>query len=107
MASKTLIVLQDDTDGSEASETIAFGIDGAAYEIDLNEKHAKQLRSSLEKYAAKGRKVGGRRSNSRGTARIDKDQISGMRAWLQEHGHDVSSRGRIPAKLQELYNKAH
>jgi hypothetical protein len=106
MASKTLIVLQDDTDGSEASETIAFGIDGAAYEIDLNEKHAKQLRSSLEKYVAKGRKVGGRRSNGGGRARIDRDQISGMRSWLQEHGHDVSSRGRIPAKLQELYHKA-
>jgi hypothetical protein len=107
MASKTLIVLQDDTDGSEASETIAFGIDGAAYEIDLNEKHAKQLRSSLEKYVSKGRKVGGRRSSGRRHARIDKEQSSGIRAWLQEHGHEVSSRGRIPAKLQEMYHKAH
>ena len=106
MASKTLIVLQDDTDGSEASETIAFGIDGAVYEIDLNEKHAKQLHSSLEKYAAKGRKVGGRRSSGRGSARIDKEQSSGMRSWLQEHGHEVNSRGRIPAKLQELYHQA-
>lgn len=107
MASKTIIVLQDDTDGSEASETIAFGIDGATYTIDLNEKHAKQLRSSLEKYAAKGRKVSGRRSSGRGRARIDRDQVSGMRSWLQEHGHDVKDRGRVPAKLQELYNKAH
>ena len=106
MASKTLIVLQDDTDGSEASETIAFGIDGAVYEIDLNEKHAKQLRSSLEKYAAKGRKAGSRRSSGRGRARIDKEQSSGMRSWLQEHGHEVNSRGRIPAKLQELYHQA-
>jgi hypothetical protein len=107
VATKTIHLLEDDIDQSEAAETIVFGLDGVAYTIDLNEKHAKQLRSSLEKYVAKGRKVGGRRSNGRGRAGIDREQSSGMRAWLQKHGHDVSARGRIPARLQELYHKAH
>ena len=37
MAQKVVVTLFDDIDGSEAAETIAFGLDGKSYEIDLNE----------------------------------------------------------------------
>ena len=47
MAKQTITQLIDDIDGSEAEETITFGIDGASYEIDLNAKNAaKQIRKS-------------------------------------------------------------
>ena len=36
MAQKVQILLLDDIDGTEASETVQFGLDGANYEIDLN-----------------------------------------------------------------------
>ena len=40
MAQKVLTMLTDDLDGSDASETITFGLDGVTYEIDLNTKNS-------------------------------------------------------------------
>ena len=40
MAQKIQVLMVDDIDGSEGSETVTFGVDGVNYEIDLNEKHA-------------------------------------------------------------------
>ena len=47
MAQKIQIVLEDDLDGSEASQTVTFGLDGTTYEIDLNDAHADELREAL------------------------------------------------------------
>ena len=60
MAQKVHIVLEDDLDGSDASQTVSFGLDGATYEIDLNDKNAAALRDALAKYVGHGRKVGDR-----------------------------------------------
>ena len=40
MSSKVLVVLEDDLDGSKASETVTFALDGTQYEIDLNDQNA-------------------------------------------------------------------
>ena len=58
MAQKVNIVLVDDIDGSEATQTVTFGLDGATYEIDLNDDHAAGLRDALATYVGHGRKVG-------------------------------------------------
>ena len=47
MTTKYVTLLEDDTDGSQASETVNFGLDGAAYEIDLSDKNASALRDTL------------------------------------------------------------
>jgi hypothetical protein len=47
MAKKTVVLLEDDIDGSEATGTLSFALDGSDYEIDLNEGHAKELREGL------------------------------------------------------------
>ena len=47
MSSKVIVILEDDIDGSKASETITFAIDGAEYEIDLNTQNAQKLRDAL------------------------------------------------------------
>ena len=44
MAQKIQTLFVDDLDGSEAEGTVRFGLDGTEYEIDLNAKHAKELR---------------------------------------------------------------
>ena len=69
MSSKVLVILEDDVDGSKASETITFAIDGAQYEIDLNDQNAKKLRDALDGYVSKARKVSGRtrKTQSRST----------------------------------------
>ena len=41
---KTLIVkLSDDIDGGDADETVRFGLDGKAYEIDLSATNARSF----------------------------------------------------------------
>ena len=65
MASRTIVLLEDDVDGSKADETIEFGIDGTTYAIDLSNSNATKLRGALDGYINKARKVSGRRSTSR------------------------------------------
>ena len=47
MAQRTTIHLVDDLDESEAAETVSFALDGTAYEIDLNDEHAAELRVTV------------------------------------------------------------
>jgi len=47
MAQKVDVRFVDDLDGSEASGTVSFALDGRAYEIDLSEENAAKLRDSL------------------------------------------------------------
>ena len=59
MAQKVSVLLVDDIDGSEARETISFGLDGTRYEIDLNGEHTQELREQLGRYVKAARKVTG------------------------------------------------
>ena len=45
MAQKTQVILTDDMDGSEATQTISFAYQGVNYEIDLNDDHAAAARN--------------------------------------------------------------
>ena len=47
MAKITQVTLVDDLDGGAADETVLFGLDGDAYEIDLSEANAQALRDLL------------------------------------------------------------
>ncbi len=61
MAKKLTIEISDDIDGSQADQTVPFGLDGAAYEIDLSNSNANALRAALEPFVAAARRTGGRR----------------------------------------------
>lgn len=63
MARRVDIVLADDIDGSDADQTVRFALDGASYEIDLNERNAGALRVALDQYVASARKVSGRNAS--------------------------------------------
>jgi Lsr2 len=58
MAQKIQTLFIDDLDGSEAEGTVRFGLDGTEYEIDLNAKHAQELRNALARYIAAGPRGG-------------------------------------------------
>ncbi|WP_331733001.1 Lsr2 family protein (plasmid) [Streptomyces sp. NBC_00015] len=107
MAQQVIMTLVDDLDGSEASETIVFALDGKSYEIDLSEAHASELREKLAQYLSAGRKTGGSRSTVRriGSERQSVDTAA-IRAWAKANGHDVNDRGRVPANIKEAYEKA-
>ena len=112
MAQKVLTLLQDDLDGSDASETVMFGLDGVTYEIDLNEKNSAKLRRALEPFVAVGRRVGGSRSGRRsgrgagGSARSSGVDPAAVRAWAASNKIKVSPRGRISAAVIEQYRAA-
>jgi hypothetical protein len=67
MASKTVIVFEDDVDGGKADETVRFGLDGATYEIDLSDRNADRLRKALAPFLDAARKTGGRPTRKRGS----------------------------------------
>ena len=57
MAQKVQVLLVDDLDGGEATETVSFGLDGSSYEIDLSSANADKIRKELALYIEKARKV--------------------------------------------------
>jgi Lsr2 len=90
--------LVDDIDGSEAAETVAFGLDAASYEIDLNTDHAAKLREAFASYVAVARRAGGSSSAPRrqsATRKRSRDDLPEVRAWLTGNGYPVKDRGRI------------
>jgi hypothetical protein len=107
----------DDLDGSEASSTVSFALDGRSYEIDLSEGNAAKLRDSLAAFVAAARRSGG--SGRRGRTpratpekdeqptRSSREHTAAIRTWARENGHDVSERGRIPQAVVEAYQAAH
>lgn len=110
MAQRVEVVLIDDVDGGDAAETVTFGLDGVTYEIDLSDKNARKLRDDFATWSGHARRAGSTgRSVSRkrpGTS-AKRSDLSAVREWARQNGHNVSERGRISAEVQEAYDKAH
>ena len=119
MAKKIVLRLVDDLTGEDipegAGETVHFSYNGAAYEIDLSEENASELRSLISKYADAGRRVAGRRSRQSEekshrkpiAGDLDADQAARIRTWAEEQGIKVNRRGRISAAVLGAYRAAH
>jgi hypothetical protein len=116
MAQKVDVRFVDDLDGSEASGTVTFALDGRAYEIDLSDDNAARLRDSLASFVAAARRTGGRRARGQRSstseapaapARPSREATAAIRTWARENGHEVSERGRIPKAVVEAYQSAH
>jgi nucleoid-associated protein Lsr2 len=106
MAQKVHITLEDDLDGGVATETVAFGLDGRSYEIDLNNKNAKALRDALAKYVGAARRSGGRAGRAKGRTQMGTSARE-IRDWARSNGHKVPDRGRIPSDVREAFEAAH
>ena len=124
MAQKIHIVLEDDIDGSEATETVSFALDGTSYEIDLNDENADKLRGALAPYVGHARKVAASRGAGGGRRRSSGSGSSGsgssgsasngsgpsakeIRDWARNNGYEVPDRGRVSAEVREAYDAAH
>lgn len=103
MAQRVHIVLEDDVDGSEAAETVSFGLDGVNYEIDLSADNAAKLRNDLAAWTGHARRIGGRKQTGR---KAKAGSANDIRAWAIAQGMQVSSRGRVSAEVREAYEKA-
>ena len=118
MAQRVQVILEDDLDGSEADETVVFGLDGAEYEVDLSTANAQGLRDAVAPWVGVARRTGGRRKRTQsataarpvennGSANNGSTNTGDIRAWAQENGYEVSSRGRVSAEIRDAYEKAH
>jgi hypothetical protein len=107
MAQRVQIILEDDYDGGDADETVAFALDGAEYEIDLSSTNAARLREELAVWIGHARKTGGRRKRAASGKPASDSSTSEIRAWALSEGYEVSSRGRVSAEVREAYDRAH
>lgn len=113
MAKETITKLIDDLDGSEAQETVKFGLDGHFYEIDLSARNANKLRNVFAPYLERGTRVSSRAASSgtrsvgrpRSTVVAERDQNAAIRAWAKRKGYDVAPRGRIKQEYVDQYHR--
>lgn len=114
MARKVQVLLVDDLDGSTANETVAFGLDGANYEIDLANANAAAFREALAAYVGAARKLGRSAApkatraaaSTKPTPTADRAQNQAIREWAKRNGLQVSERGRIPAEIVAKFHSA-
>jgi len=115
MARRAVVHLVDDLDETVIEngdgQTVHFGLNGTAYEIDLTNDHADELREALARYVEAARKTGSDRpARGRGTgrSRSGKSDVSpvAVREWARANGIEVSGRGRIPYSVVERFRAA-
>ncbi|MBF8184999.1 Lsr2 family protein [Nonomuraea sp. K274] len=115
MAKQIQEIFIDDLDGSpmDSENTVKFGIDGVAYEIDLGDKNEQALRDALRPFLLKARPVKaergarGRRAAGGAARAMSREKSAVIRKWAKTHGLPVSERGRIAASVVEKYEAAH
>ena len=110
MAQQKIVTLIDDLDGSEASETVTFAIDGDTFEIDLSERNATALREALRRYMTAARRPGEPGATVRNRVTIPstgQSRNAEIRAWAHSNGHLVPARGRIPQRVAAAFDAAH
>ncbi|MEZ0579292.1 Lsr2 family protein [Nocardioides sp. MH1] len=112
MARTTITQITDDIDGTSNAEEVSFAFMGVEYTIDLAKKNRAALEKALKPYVDAGKRVPrrsgtGTRSRKSATRSSATTDLRAVRAWAAENGHEVSTRGRVPAAVLEAYEKAH
>jgi len=112
VARKETVHLIDDLDGSEATTSLTFAVDGVEYAIDLNEKNAAKFYKAVGAYVDAAHPVRRPRATKRigtrgGPAASPGQDLAAVRAWARDKGLEVSSRGRIPHTVVEAYQAVH
>jgi hypothetical protein len=117
MAQQTTVRFIDDLDGSDASGTFDFALEGRLYQIDLSDENAAKLRDALAPFIGVARKAGGRSAGRRSPraqqlpvedkpVRSSREQTAAIREWARQHGHKVNDRGRISKSVMQAYQAA-
>jgi hypothetical protein len=109
MAKQTTVTITDDLDGSTNAKEVSFSLNGRSWVIDLSAKNRAALEKALKPYIAKGTEQG-RRSNRgkavRSSSRASRTNLTAVREWAKNNGHQVSDRGRISADVLKAYEAA-
>jgi hypothetical protein len=100
------VQLEDDLTGGPADETVAFGVGGRYYELDLSARHAADFRHQLAPFVEHARLATGHRSRATRTA-ANRERSREIRAWAEQQGLEISERGRLPGNVVEEYMTTH
>lgn len=93
--------------GTAPTGTVAFGLDGAAYEVDLDDEQARELRAALAPFVAAARAVRPvARAPRRPASRSAAPDAAAVRAWARENGVTVNERGRLKGSVVAQYLEA-
>lgn len=110
MAKQTTVTITDDLDGSANAREVSFGLDGRTWVIDLSAKNRAALEKALKPYIAKAteqRRGAARAKTSRPASRSKtRTDLTAIRQWARDNGHEVSDRGRIRADIVDAYQAA-
>ncbi|MGI9033608.1 MAG: histone-like nucleoid-structuring protein Lsr2 [Acidimicrobiales bacterium] len=102
--------------GVDSTEEVTFSYDGYSYGLDLCAAHAAAfhdtVQSMIDWSTDRSPVAPTRRQRSAATvdgagrqpARRDPEQTMAIRQWANANGYQVSSRGRIPAEVEQAYN---
>lgn len=112
MVQKVTVTIFDDLDGSEAAETVEFGLDGVSYVIDLSEYNAARLRGEMRQFIDRARRVDNhgraqkprRRRSDFGSSSPGEQKLA--RQWAKEQGIQVAEIGRLSAEVMNQYREA-
>ena len=115
MAQKVQVLLVCDlhADEVEGTETVTFGLDGSAYEIDVCAAHGVELRDAFASYVGAARRAGrtplaaSRKARPAGPKTGPTERVSEIREWARTSGHQVSERGRLSSTLVAANDAAH
>ena len=109
----TSIELTDDIDGSPATTTIEFSVNGKNYVIDLSDDNAAAFNKALAPYVEHARRARRAPTNKRKSrssseaARVKRQKNAEIRAWALENGVTVSKRGQLGQDTIAAYEDAH
>lgn len=109
----TDVQLIDDIDGSPATATIEFSVNGKSYIIDLSEAKAAAFNKALAPYIEHARRARRGPANKRKprssseAARAKRQKNAQIRAWALENGVTVSKRGQLGQDTIAAYEAAH
>lgn len=104
---KTITTLIDDLDGTDASETVRFALDGTSYEIDLSEKNAAALRDAVAPYTMRAKTAGSQRRTRTTLRSAGASRSAEIRAWAASADITVPARGRVPTAVVQAFDAAH
>ncbi|MGO9080423.1 MAG: histone-like nucleoid-structuring protein Lsr2 [Streptosporangiaceae bacterium] len=111
MSRQTIVTITDDIDGTGGAQTVTFGYEGQAWEIDLGPKNYEEFMGGIAPYMAAARRASGNGSASRrrGAPRpaSPRHDSAAVRQWARENGVQLSERGRIPRQVLAQYEASH
>lgn len=111
MGTRVIHTYTDDIDGTDATATVSFSVEGQSYEIDLSEANAEKFNEALAVFIGHARKAepakAKRKTSAKpAAAKADSGRLSAIRAWAAENGYTVVPKGRIKAEIVAAYDNA-